>query len=658
MHRDRGGRAQCRHAERALGGAGRRRVFHQCRHRGGAGPQRRRRILPRAAGEPQGLPHRRRARDAGAGQPLYFARRQLRRRAHPQRHRRAARRARRAMHLEQQVPGRWPSARGYAHAYRSLAAARQQPGILQRRARRLRARRVQRQGDRASGCAEDRCPPAQPESAAVGQRRGGQQARARNLRRRCQVRARHGRGGGAQSPHLRLRERDRRALAVAGAARRGAAGADCAPAGRSTDQGVSMSSPKPRMTVPATAAFDAARLRADFPILHQEVHGRPLVYLDNAATTQKPRQVIDVIDHYYAADNANIHRGVHTLSQRATDAYEGAREKVRAFINAADTREIVFVRGATEAINLVAQSYGRPRFKPGDENLITEMEHHTNIVPWQLLCEQTGAVLKVVPSNEAGELMRDEFHKLLSSRTRLVGVVHISNALGTITPVQEIIAAAHAVGAVVLLDGAQAVAHAAVDVQALDCDFYVFSSHKLYGPTGMGVLYGKRELLEAMPPYQGGGDMIRMVTFDMTDYNALPYKFEAGTPHIAGGIGLGAAIDYVTAIGLDNIAAYEDGLLRYATEQALQIPGLRLIGTAARKAAILGFVLARVHPHDIGTFLDHEGVAIRTGHHCAMPVMDHFAVPATARASFALYNTRGDIYRLIAAILRVHEVFG
>src|SRR3569623_3442111 len=586
MHRDRGGRAQCRHAERALGGAGRRRVFHQCRHRGGAGPQRRRRILPRAAGEPQGLPHRRRARDAGAGQPLYFARRQLRRRAHPQRHRRAARRARRAMHLERLVPGRWPSARGYARAYRSLAAARQQPGILQRRARRLRARRVQRQGDRASGCAEDRCPPAQPESAAVGQRRGGQQARARNLRRRCQVRARrhgrsarcrlgvlsararHGRGGGAQSPHLRLRERDRRALAVAGAARRGAAGADCAPAGRSTDQGVSMSSPKPRMTVPATAAFDAARLRADFPILHQEVHGRPLVYLDNAATTQKPRQVIDVIDHYYAADNANIHRGVHTLSQRATDAYEGAREKVRSFINAADTREIVFLRGATEGIILVAQSYGLPRFKPGDEILITETEHHSNFVPWQLLCEQTGAVLKVVPINEAGELMLDEFLKLLSPRTKLVGVVHISNALGTINPVQEIIVAAHTIGAVVLLDGAQAVAHAAVDVQALDCDFYVFSSHKLYGPTGMGVLYGKRELLEAMPPNQGGGDMIRMVTFDKQEYNALPYKFEARTPHFAGGIGLGAAIDYVAAIGLDYIAGFEDELLRYATEQA------------------------------------------------------------------------------------------
>lgn len=408
-----------------------------------------------------------------------------------------------------------------------------------------------------------------------------------------------------------------------------------------------------------TSAFDVERYRADFPILaNVHPHGKPLVYLDNAATTQKPRQVIEAVDHYYRADNANIHRGVHTLSQRATDAYEGAREKVRAFINAADSREIVFVRGATEGINLVAQSYGRTRFKPGDEILITEMEHHSNIVPWQLLCEQTGALLKVVPIDETGELVLEEFHKLLSPRTRLVGVVHVSNALGTINPVKEIIAAAHAVGAVVLLDGAQAVAHTAVDVQALGCDFYVFSSHKLYGPTGIGVLYGRRDLLEAMPPYQGGGDMIRMVTFEKTEYNTLPYKFEAGTPHIAGGIGLGAAIDYVTAVGLDNIAAYEDALLRYATELALQIPGLRLIGTARDKAAILGFVLDRIHPHDIGTILDHEGVAIRTGHHCAMPVMDHFAVPATARASFALYNTRADVDRLIAAIHHVQEVFG
>ncbi|MEK7322895.1 MAG: cysteine desulfurase [Pseudomonadota bacterium] len=419
-----------------------------------------------------------------------------------------------------------------------------------------------------------------------------------------------------------------------------------------------MSTPKERIEITAPAGLDAVRLRADFPILNQTVHGRPLVYLDNAATTQKPRQVIEAIEHYYSADNANIHRGVHTLSQRATDAYEGAREKVRRFINAADLREIVFVRGATEGINLVAQSYGRNRFKAGDEILISAMEHHSNIVPWQMLCEQTGALLKVAPINDAGELILDEFHKLLSPRTKLVGVVHISNALGTINPVQEIIAAAHAVGAVVLLDGAQAVAHAAVDVRALNCDFYVFSSHKLYGPTGSGVLYGKRELLEAMPPYQGGGDMIRMVSFAKTEYNSLPYKFEAGTPHIAGGIGLGAAIDYVTAVGLDAIAQYEDHLLRYATEQALQVPGLRLIGTARDKAAILSFVLGRIHPHDIGTILDHEGVAIRTGHHCAMPVMDYFNVPATARASLALYNTRDDVDRLIAALHKVNEVFG
>jgi len=404
-------------------------------------------------------------------------------------------------------------------------------------------------------------------------------------------------------------------------------------------------------------AFDAESIRRDFPILHQEVHGRPLVYLDNAATSQKPRQVIAALDHYYSVDNANIHRGVHTLSERATAAYEGARDEVKQFLNAVDRREIVFVRGATEAINLVAQSYARPRLKPGDEILITEMEHHSNIVPWQMVCEQTGAVLKVASIDEAGELRLDEFYRLLNARTKLVAVVHVSNALGTINPVREIIQAAHAQGAVILLDGAQAVPHVAVDVQALDCDFYVFSGHKLYAPTGIGALYGKAALLEAMPPYQGGGDMIRSVTFAKTEYNVLPYKFEAGTPHIAGGIGLGAAIDYVSNIGLNVIAAWEDELLRYATARAHEIPGLRLIGTARRKAGILSFVLDGVHPHDIGTILDHEGVAIRTGHHCAMPVMDHFAVPATARASFALYNTRGDVDRLIAAIVRVKEVF-
>ncbi len=410
-------------------------------------------------------------------------------------------------------------------------------------------------------------------------------------------------------------------------------------------------------TSPSLSSDDVERIRRDFPILHQEVHGKPLVYLDNAATSQKPSQVIAALDHYYSADNANIHRGVHTLSERATAAYEGGRDKVKQFLNAADRREIVFVRGATEAINLVAQSYARPRLKPGDEILITEMEHHSNIVPWQMVCEQTGAVLKVVPIDDTGELLLDDFHRLLSVRTKLVAVVHVSNALGTINPVEEIIAAAHAQGVPVLLDGAQAVPHVAVDVQALDCEFYVFSGHKLYAPTGSGALYGKAALLETMPPYQGGGDMIRSVTFTKTEYNALPYKFEAGTPHIAGGIGLGAAIDYVSNIGLQAIAAWEDELLRYATARALEIPGVRLIGTARHKAGILSFVMDGVHPHDIGTILDHEGVAIRTGHHCAMPVMDHFAVPATARASLALYNTRDDIDRLLAAVIKVKEVF-
>ena len=406
-----------------------------------------------------------------------------------------------------------------------------------------------------------------------------------------------------------------------------------------------------------TTSFDVMSVRRDFPILHQEVRGRPLVYLDNAATSQKPRQVIAALEHYYETDNSNIHRGVHTLSERATAAYEAGRDKIKNFINAGDRREVVFVRGATEAINLVAQSYARPRLKSGDEILITEMEHHSNIVPWQMVCEQTGAVLKVVPIDEAGELLIDEYHRLLSVRTRLVSVVHVSNALGTINPIEEIIEAAHAQGVPVLLDGAQAVPHVAVDVQALDCDFYVFSGHKLYAPTGIGALYGKAALLEAMPPYQGGGDMIRSVTFAKTEYNALPYKFEAGTPHIAGGIGLGAALDYVSNIGLDAIAAWEDELLRYAAVRAREIPGLRIIGTARKKTGILSFVLDGVHPHDIGTVLDHEGVAIRAGHHCAMPVMDHFAVPATARASLALYNTHDDVDRLIAAVLKVKEVF-
>ena len=407
----------------------------------------------------------------------------------------------------------------------------------------------------------------------------------------------------------------------------------------------------------AHGQFDVARWRADFPILKQTVHGKPLVYLDNAATSQKPQGVIDCESRYYATLNANIHRGVHDLSQRATEAYEAAREKVRGFINAADKKEIVFVRGATEAINLVAHSYGRSRFKPGDEILLTEMEHHSNIVPWQLLCEQTGAVLRVAPIEDAGDLRMDEFEKLVSPRTKLVAVAHVSNALGTVNPVRRIVELAHSVGAPVLVDGAQAVPHLKVDVRALDCDFYAFSGHKLYGPTGIGVLYGKAALLEAMPPYQGGGDMISQVTFNKTLYNTLPFKFEAGTPNIAGGIGLGAAIDYVVAIGLDAITAHEHELLDYATRCAAEVPGMTVIGTARDKAGILSFTLDGVHPHDIGTILDFEGIAIRTGHHCAMPVMEHFRVPATARASFALYNTRGEIDALFHGLRKVKELF-
>ena len=398
-------------------------------------------------------------------------------------------------------------------------------------------------------------------------------------------------------------------------------------------------------------------IRRDFPILDQQVRGRPLVYLDNAATCQKPAQVIDAMTRVYRHDYANVHRGVHTLSERSTATYEGAREKVRKFINAASTKEIVFVRGTTEAINLVAQSYGRSNLAAGDEILITAMEHHSNIVPWQMLCQQTGAVLRVAPINTRGELIFPEFGKLLNDRTRLVSVGHMSNALGTINPVREIIAAAHARNVPVLLDGAQAVPHMSVDVQALDCDFYAFSGHKLYGPSGIGVLYGKQQLLEAMPPYQGGGDMIRKVTFEETEYNVLPYKFEAGTPSIVDTIGLGAAVDYLTEIGMDRLAAYEHELLLYATEKARQIPGLRIIGEAEQKGAILSFVLDGVHPHDIGTMLDSIGIAVRAGHHCAMPVMDFFQVPATARASFAVYNTKQEIDVLMEGIEKLIEVF-
>jgi cysteine desulfurase / selenocysteine lyase len=404
--------------------------------------------------------------------------------------------------------------------------------------------------------------------------------------------------------------------------------------------------------------FPVEKIRADFPILAEKIHNKPLVYLDNAATCQKPQSVIDSIVHLYSHDYANVHRGVHTLSVRSTDRFEGARTKVKEFINAGHEKEIIFVRGATEAINLVAQSYGKANIKAGDEILITAMEHHSNIVPWQMLCRQTGAVLMVAPINLQGELIDDEFEKLLSDKTRLVSVVHMSNALGTINPVKKIIAAAHAKNIPVLLDGAQAIPHMTVDVQELDCDFYAFSGHKLYGPAGIGVLYGKQALLEAMPPYQGGGDMIRKVTFAETEYNVLPYKFEAGTPSIADVVGLGAAIDYLNAIGMGKIAAYEAELLNYATAKARQIKGLRIIGEAEHKGAILSFVLDKIHPHDIGTMLDSLGIAVRAGHHCAMPVMDFYKVPATARASFAMYNTKKEIDVLMKGIESLIEVFG
>lgn len=407
----------------------------------------------------------------------------------------------------------------------------------------------------------------------------------------------------------------------------------------------------------AREAFDAAKIRQDFPILKQKVHGKPLVYLDNAATSQKPQEVIDAIQRYYSEENSNIHRGVHFLSERATEAYEKARASAQHFLNAPAIREIVFVRGTTEGINLVAQSYGRTFLKEGDEIIISAMEHHSNIVPWQMLCEQVGARLRVVPINHDGEMLLDEYEKLLGKRTKLVSVAHVSNALGTINPVKQIVEMAHSWKVPVLVDGAQAAPHLKVDVQDLNCDFYVFSGHKLYGPTGIGLLYGKGNLLEAMPPYQGGGDMISLVTFEKTHYNVLPYKFEAGTPHIAGGIGLGVAIDYLDRISLEAAGAYEQELLAYATRALCEIDGIRIIGTAKEKASVLSFVLEGVHPHDIGTILDQQGVAIRAGHHCAMPVMQRFGVPATARASFAFYNTREDIDALVAAIYKVIEVF-
>jgi cysteine desulfurase/selenocysteine lyase len=405
-------------------------------------------------------------------------------------------------------------------------------------------------------------------------------------------------------------------------------------------------------------AFDVGAIRRDFPILRELVHGKPLVYLDSANTSQKPEPVLRALDDYYRHANANIHRATHLLSERATQAYEGTRAKAARFINAPDAKTIVLTTGTTDGINLVAQAYGRPTLKAGDEILLSWLEHHSNIVPWQMLCEQTGAVLRVAPINDRGEIELEAYQALLSSRTKIVAIGHVSNALGTINPVREMIAAAHAAGAVVLVDGAQAVPHLVVDVQALDCDFYVFSSHKMFGPTGTGVLYGRRELLEAMPPYRGGGDMIASVTFEKTAYNVVPYKFEAGTPNIAGVVGLGAAIDYLATIDRAAALAHEDALLADATARVLDIPGTRIVGEAREKTGVLSFVLDGVHPHDVGTILDREGVAVRTGQHCAQPVMDRYGITATIRASLAIYNTREDIEALIASLARVREVFG
>lgn len=404
-------------------------------------------------------------------------------------------------------------------------------------------------------------------------------------------------------------------------------------------------------------SFDVAALRAQFPILARPVRGRPLVYLDNAATTQKPQRVIDALRRYYEESNANVHRGVHFLSEQATAGYEGARETVRRFLNAREAREIIFVRGTTEAINLVASGFGRSHLKPGDEVLITALEHHSNIVPWQLACEHSGAVLKVAPIDDLGQVVLEDYRQLLSERTRLVALAHVSNALGTVNPVREMIALAHAQGAAVLVDGAQAVAHHRVDVQALDCDFYAFSGHKVYGPTGIGALYGKAEWLGALPPYQGGGEMIRQVTFEKTTYADIPQKFEAGTPNIAGAIGLGVALGFLTETGLDAVAAHEHDLLVDATTAVSEISGLRIIGNAGEKSGILSFVLKDVHPHDIATVLDREGVAIRAGHHCAMPVMTRYGLAATARASFALYNTREEVDKLVATLRKTQELF-
>ena len=405
------------------------------------------------------------------------------------------------------------------------------------------------------------------------------------------------------------------------------------------------------------STFDVTRVRADFPILTQQVYGKPLVYLDNAASAQKPRQVIDAVSNFYATGYASVHRGIYSLSERATEIYESTRNTVQRFIGAREVREIVFVRGTTEAINLVAQTYGRTNLRPGDEIVISAMEHHSNLVPWQMVCENTGSYLRIVPISDEGELLLEELEKLLSPRTRLVAVPHVSNVLGTINPIRQICKMAHSHNIPVLVDGAQAVPHLAVNVQDLDCDFYAFSGHKLFGPTGIGILYGKAALLEAMPPYQGGGHMISSVTFEKTLYNTLPAKFEAGTPNIAGTIGLGVAIEYLNRIGIEEIAAYERKLLSYATEALSELRELRLIGTAKQKTGVLSFVLDGIHPHDIGTILDREGIAIRAGHHCAQPLMARFGVPATARASLVFYNTKEEIDALVSGIRKAIEVF-
>ncbi|WP_426733110.1 SufS family cysteine desulfurase [Myxococcus faecalis] len=406
------------------------------------------------------------------------------------------------------------------------------------------------------------------------------------------------------------------------------------------------------------STFDVQQVRADFPLLRQEVRGRPLVYLDSAATAQKPQAVIDAIVRFYQHDNANVHRGVHILSERATEAYEGARETVRGFLNARDAHEIIFVRGTTEAINLVAQTYGRKHIGAGDEVLITQMEHHANIVPWRMLCEQTGATLKVIPVDDRGELVLDAVDALLTDKTRILAVTHVSNALGTVNPVKELTRQAHAKGIPVLVDGAQSVTHFPVDVQDLGCDFYAFSGHKTFGPTGIGVLYGRLERLEPMPPYQGGGDMILSVTMEKVTYNRVPHRFEAGTPNLEGAVGLAAAIRYLQGVGLSAIAEHDREMMAYATAALESVPGLRLIGTAREKVGVLSFTLEDIHPHDVGTILDREGICIRTGHHCAQPVMQHFKLPATARASLALYNTREDVDALVRGLHKVREVFG